>query len=602
MMRKYLIVFIISVFISSLQTYGNAETGLTIKGPLSPEIETSRSELTGGVNRIKDQILDYFAPLSGVVEDVGEGFVKIRTEGGNSVKKGMRFSVFREGEHIYHPVTNESIGKSESFVGRIEVKDENPSAGLYVCTVISGDIKTGDTARITSSRVKLAFFQDKKADWKLSEVLYGALKDSGRFEILESYTSSYKPEDLSELARKLDAEAVLMFSTGKKDDSKLMNVKLFWAEDAKMFREIQETSGLTVADMFTPEEAFISEAFTDTEPWGRYNLSGGRLMAIGDVDGNGAKELVVSNGSSITIYDLAKDIREIWSLKGSFAGKHLSVDVLDLNNNGMAEIFVTSLIDKSDMTTDGVDKAFSVRSKMKSFVIEYGPSKKYRVIEDNLPYFMRVAGKKLLMQRFAARGIFSGPVYEGKWQEGSYQPDRALKLPDRVNIYGFTYVDWKNRGQAYVMTFDDNGYLDLYDESGSRIWSSDEKYGMFSLFIQGKSYSVDRSDTKRAIRGRLISIKTDRGQEVIAVNKIPVVERVPGFGVKAAEVYSLWWNDGEMEEKLIMEEVSGSIMDYWIEEKRLFLLARGGLFSIVENVADGKLSRGSVLYYYNFGE
>jgi hypothetical protein len=77
---------------------------------------------------------------------------------------------------------------------------------------------------------------------------------------------------------------------------------------------------------------------------------------------------------------------------------------------------------------------------------------------------------------------------------------------------------------------------------------------------------------------------------------------VPGFGVKAAEVYSLWWNDGEMEEKLIMEEVSGSIMDYWIEEKRLFLLARGGLFSVVDNAAEGKLSRGSIIYYYNFGE
>ncbi len=600
-MRKYLIVIIISIFISGLQSYGNAESGLTVKEPLSPEIETSPSDLTVGVTRIKEEILEYFTPLSGVVEDAGEGMVKIRLEGENSVRKGMRFSVFREGKHIYHPVTNESIGRSEAYVGRIEVKDHKPSGGLYICSVINGDIRAGDTARITSSKVKLAFFQDKKADWNLSEVLHGALMESGRFEILESYTPSYTPEDLSEVARKLDAEAVLMFSTGKKDDSKLMKVKLFWAEDAKMFREMQEASGQAVADMFTPEETFISEAFTDTEPWGKYNLEGGRLMAIGDVDGNGAKELVISSGSRITIYDMANDIREIWTLKGSFEGKHLSVDVLDLNNNGRAEIFVTSLIDKSDITID-IEKAFSMRSKMKSFVIEYGPSKKYRVIDENLPYFMRVAGKKLLMQKFTAKGIFSGAVYEGKWQEGSYHPDRALKLPDRVNIYGFTYVDWQDRGQAYIMSFDDNGYLDLFDESGSRVWSSDQKYGWFSLFIKRKSYSVDQDDAKKAIRGRLISIKTERGQEVIAVKEIPVVERVPGFGVKAAEVYSLSWNDGEMEEKLIMEEVSGSIMDYWIEGKRLFLLARGGIFSAVENTAEGKISRKSILYYYNFGE
>jgi hypothetical protein len=77
---------------------------------------------------------------------------------------------------------------------------------------------------------------------------------------------------------------------------------------------------------------------------------------------------------------------------------------------------------------------------------------------------------------------------------------------------------------------------------------------------------------------------------------------VPGLGVKGAEVYSLWWSEGVMEEKLLMGEVSGNVTDYWIEKGRLFLLARGDMLSFVKNAATGELSKGSVLYFYNIGE
>ena len=603
-MKRFFITILLTVFISAAGsgTYGAAEQNAGIENPASEDAKTNSPVFLEGVNKAKDLILDYFIPLSGVVEDVKDRSVKIRLEGDSSIKKGMRFSVFREGEAFYHPVTNEPIGRSEIFAGRIEVKDDTASDGLYLCTVVKGEIKSGDVARITSSKVKLAFFQDRKADWGLSEIFYGLLKDSGRFEILESYTPSYKPEDLSELARELDAEAVLMFSTGKRNDKKLLKIELFWAEDAKMFGEIKETVSHDTVEMLAPEEEFISTVFSDMEPWGSYDLSDGRLLAVGDVDGNGARELVVSDGNNLSIYSLTKDIREIWTVKGGSAYKHLSVDILDLNNNGRAEIFVTSIIDRSDKTSDNEVLSRSGRSSVKSFVLEYDPSGGYRKIKDNLPYFMRVAGKTLLMQKFASVNIFSGPVYEVKWQDESYQPERPVKLPEGANIYGFTFIDWQNRGQVHVMTFNDNGYLNLHDENGELIWRSSRRFGNFPLSFEKKTYSAVKTGDKWAVRGRLISIKTDRGQEIIVVNKIPVLSKVPGLGVKGAEVYSLWWSEGMMEEKLLMGKVSGNITDYWIEKGRLFLLARGDLLSFVKNAATGELSKGSILYFYNIGE
>jgi hypothetical protein len=215
---------------------------------------------------------------------------------------------------------------------------------------------------------------------------------------------------------------------------------------------------------------------------------------------------------------------------------------------------------------------------------------------------MRVAGKTLLMQKFASVNIFSGPVYEVKWQDESYQPERPVKLPEGANIYGFTFIDWQNRGQVHVMTFNDNGYLNLHDENGELIWRSSRRFGNFPLSFEKKTYSAVKTGDKWAVRGRLISIKTDRGQEIIVVNKIPVLSKVPGLGIKGAEVYSLWWSEGMMEEKLLMGKVSGNVTDYWIEKGRLFLLARGDMMSFVKNAATGELSKGSTLYFYNIGE
>jgi hypothetical protein len=55
-----------------------------------------------------------------------------------------------------------------------------------------------------------------------------------------------------------------------------------------------------------------------------------------------------------------------------------------------------------------------------------------------------------------------------------------------------------------------------------------------------------------------------------------------------------------MDEKLILSEVPGTITDYRVEGNRLFLVARGGLFSFFKKITSGEFSKGSTLYYYNF--
>ncbi len=585
--RNLTVLFLAVVVISTWGIMGPGESFGQESGANSG---ANTTENNNPIYTVRDSVLSYFYPVSGIIVGVEKELVKVNFLTEKRLKKGMRFSVFREGKPFYHPVTKEPFGKSEEFIGRIEIGEArlestptHSEEESYLCSVVNGSPKIGDIVRITSSRIKLAFFQDKKAEWTLSEVFYNSLKDSGRFDFLESYTKTYDPKELSMLARELGAEAVLLFSTPLKDENIFLNVKLFWAEDAATFAEIEKAVGPSLVKELMPEEELISIGSIEEEPWGSYKLAGGEFFAMGDVDGNNERELIVSDGNNIRIYSYKQEPREIWFIKGNPQENILSIDVLDLNKNGRAEIFVTSLRDKNIMN---------------SFVVEYDPSEGYRRIWNKAPYVLRVIGKTLLMQSFTPFKTFTGPVYKGVWKGGHYQTGKPLELPAGINIYGFTYVDWQDNGHSHILAFDDDGYLNLYSSS-ELIWKSKESYGRFEGSFKRKTYSVVNPEKKWFVKGRLVLVKTKRGQEVIVVKKIPFVSRVPGLGYEKAEVYSLWWDSEVMDKTLVLGGIDGTVTDYWVEGNDLLLIAKPNLLAFLTRVLSGDFVKGSILYYYN---
>lgn len=565
-----------------------------------PALDTEKVKDNNPVYTVRDSVLSYFLPVNGTVMSIKKGQAKVNFSAGEELKKGMRFSVYRKGVPFSHPVTKEIVGSTEEFAGRIEIIKALAGSGIYLCRVVSGNPKAGDVVRITASKIKLAFFQDKKAEWTISEVFYNALKDSGRFEILDSYTTSYEPDRLSGIARGLGAEAVLIFSTPSDSGSRFLDVKLFWAEDAEMFGEFKEIFSAEIVREFTAEDEFISVNLSGTEPWGSYELVEGELIAEGDVDGDGKGELVVSDGNNIRIYRLSGEPQELWLIKGGVKEKHLSLDVLDLNDNGRAEIFVTSLIDEV-RDTDIADSEIVRKAKdnrIGSFVLEYDSSGGYRKIWDRAPYIFRVLGKTLFMQNFRPSSAIAGPVYKGKWKDGNYQTDEPVVLPDGVNIYGFCFVDWQADGHSHVLAFDDYGYLNLYN-TGELIWRSKESYGKFDNSFKVNRYSLVNQEEKWYVKGRLVPVKTERGQEVIVVKKEPLLSKVPGLGYKKSEVYALWWDGDLMNKTLVLEGIKGTVTDYLVERDNLFLIARPSLFLHLRKSLSGDFIKKSILYYYS---
>ena len=550
------------------------------------------------IYQARDRVMEYFHPLNGEIEDRQDGEVRVRLQEEDHVKKGMRLSVFREGEPFYHPVTNELIGRAEDLVGRIEVEDGVPADGLYACTIVSGDVRAHDKARISSSKIKIAFFQDRRADWDISEAFYESLKDSGRFEIVESYAPDYEPATLSGLARNLGAEASLMFSSFMNNGERGLRIQLYWAGDGTQFGNIEENIGRDLGVSASGEE-FIPAVDQTGEPWRTFTLHAGLMISSGDVDGDGNDEIAVSDGNDIRIYKMKDDLREVWKIESGQEGKHLSLDVLDLNGNGRAELFVTAMENVGILNTADND-LYRDDLRLNSFVIEYDPREGYRTIQKHMPYFLRVSGGTLLMQGFNATNIFSGPVYKGEWIRNSYRRGDQITLPEGVTLNGFTFIDWKNDGHEDIITYDDRGYLRLYARDGTLKWKSDGSYGPSPFTFSSRTRSFANPTVKWSVRARLEVLGTDHGPEVIAVGRNPLLSSVPGLGTTSADVYTLRWDGAAMEENVILKDVSGSITDYCLHGRDLFLLARSDIFMFIEGMAEGELSKNSILYYYSF--
>ncbi|MBI4699484.1 MAG: VCBS repeat-containing protein, partial [Nitrospirae bacterium] len=506
----------------------------------------------------RDSILSYFHPVSGVISEVQGKTATINLNSERRYRKGTRLSVLREGKPFYHPVTKQPFGRSEEYIGLLEI--EAPRDGTYDCRILDGVPASGDIVRISSSPVKVAFFQDKKAEWSISELFYNSLRDTGRFVFADSYAQTDDLQELSGLARDLGAEALIIFSTPVQDKNISINAKLIWAKDAEEFAVINEVMGPSLIGELMSEKEFLPAVSASGLPWETYELSGGKFIAMGDVDGNGDKELVVSDGHDIRIYSYKKEPQEIWSIKGNPADEHLSVDVLDINGNGRAEIFVTSMKNEDVMN---------------SFVIEFDPAAGYKKIAEKLPYALRAVNKNLLMQSFYSNKGLTGTVFTGIWRDNSYMTDKTFSLPAGVDIYGFAPVDWHRNGGQQMIAFDDRGYLNLYNKD-QLIWKSRDSYGKFDIEFRKKAFSIVNPDEKWYVKGRLVTVNTGRGQELLAIRKMPVVAQVPGLGAKKAEAVSLWWNGSTMEETPVMSGISGAVTDYLVYENKLMIIAKPG--------------------------
>lgn len=531
------------------------------------------------LNLMRDDVLSYFRTLKGKVESVNNGMAVINIGERAKVKKGMRFIVFREGAPFLHPVTKEPIGTLEAVIGKAEVKEVGHDTSMAV--ILKGNVKVSDKVRISETGVRMLFYQGKNVDWSLGDSYYRLIKETGRFEIVDTAIEKDNDSEIIAEAKKLNADVVLILSAKEAAGDTMLKQSLLWVDSSLKFAEDE----VRIAVAFMKELRFGEEFFGPQKGDVRTFVDlpfGVRLITAGDIDGDGKAELLMSTGSDIRLYSLgaAGDLSGLYEIKGSPKDDHLWLDVLDINRDGRDEVILTMMKD---------DSVFSR-------IYEFKGGKFFMLWEGDI--FLRRIGNELIAQEYERGEGYKSAVFKVAWDNG-YKKGDNVSIPRGVNIYDFIFInepvgiDSQRDSKRLVLAYDDAGYLNLYDE-GIRIWRSKGDYGGFQTTFKRAAPTIMVERGEWAVKDRLFT----QNREILVIKRIPLVGMAKGIGYSKSQIRSLWWTGVSMEERTIIDDIPGKALDYTIADNKIIILDKPSLGIKFKNILKGENPIGTVLYIY----
>jgi TolB-like protein len=300
-------------------------------------------------------------------------------------------------------------------------------------------------------------------------------------------------------------------------------------------------------------------------------------MAIGDVNNDGSNEIVVIDKNTVYIYKKSeKELTLLEKIKGKAYDNYLSVDVADVNGDGIPQIIVTSLND----------------ALLDSFVLEFKNGKYVKVASD-VRWFLRVietsSGTPLLLgQEYGRDKPFNTPIYEIVWRDGKYVTDQKMKIPLGLSIYGLTIDNLGIGGSDKIFALDDLDYLYITEKtnkslsritsigfkSDELIWKSDEEYGGSNNYIENIEDKINPSDNDKErnayLNLRLLTFDYKKGgkKQLIVVKNLSSVGRIFKHykGFSASEIYDLEWDGLGMAENWHTKKINGYVADYAIKD------------------------------------
>jgi hypothetical protein len=559
--------------------------------------EPSVAALGSSFNSLKEEILAYFAPVTGNISSVDGQSVTIDKGTSAAVKVGMRITVFKEGAPFIHPVTKEPLGNVQAQVGTVDVISVDTSSAKG--TTITGrpeDFK-GAKVKIPARKIRLLFYQGN-IDWYLGDAYYHSLLDSGRFELIDTALLNATPAEVIAEAKAKGAEVALILNSEEEKTNVEVAQKLYWVTDGKQFSETKTSIHVAMVKQLK----FSSGVFAPRE--GEALLSykmpfSARRLTVGDFDGNGNPEIVLASGDHIGVYKPDINLKLLWEFDPPGTGEILWIDTIDLKKNGRDAILITTLSNGKPVTSMTDDDSFSrsrtagasTRVRSYIYVLE---GDKFKLIWQADDILIRKIESGIIAQSFSAGEGFEGKMYAIDYADGRFKNGSEIKLPQGVNIYDFQYV-YAPDGRRALFAWGDNGVLNFYNDKGIRTWVSKEDFGGFADAYKKESGNLMIEKGSWTLKDRLVAYNA----EVLAPKRKAMLNFARSIGYSSAELRSFWWNGISVEETSFLEEIGGNILDYTVIGDRLLVLVKPYLLSNAMDLLKGHNPMGITLYIFS---
>ncbi|XOF34582.1 MAG: FG-GAP repeat domain-containing protein [Candidatus Electrothrix sp. YB6] len=330
-------------------------------------------------------------------------------------------------------------------------------------------------------------------------------------------------------------------------------------------------------------------------------------MDIGDLNGDGQKELVVLEHGRLNLYHTGPNgLRRI---AAQLIAHHLAphrVYLADLDKNGRQEIYIGA--------SNGTQPA--------SQIIEWD-GRMFRFLYQNAPYYLRpgtdAAGHPVLLGQ-AGDWQGNGPLYRLVRENGMLQQAEKLAVPPGLMLYDFIRVDLNQDGTMEFVAVTRQNRLAVFDSNGAKIWESGDIYGAGRAILGslGSTADGDRNPSNnpeaRHLHTRLLTRDLDQDGKpeiIIGRNRLVTVKFLKRFSsFEGSSVCALRWNGSEMNTLWETPDVPSYTVDYQVigeparpdrfrlvfiegeENNKLLPLWNSGEFTVHSYIMEQKVNQG----------
>jgi TolB-like protein len=289
-----------------------------------------------------------------------------------------------------------------------------------------------------------------------------------------------------------------------------------------------------------------------------------RGLDIGDVDGDKKNELVMMDANNIYVFKYTGEKLTLFQkIEAGYQNNFLTLDVVNVNRVGPAEIVVTSVVEDD----------------LRSLIIEYEEGK-FRKVSEASGWFYRVLehpkdGPILMGQRMGSEGVLQGAIYQMVWKKNSFERGPKMKLPGDTKLFGTAMGRLRDPKDVDFVVLNELDRLNLVTPDGKTIYTSRDHFGGTDIFYD--TYAKrdiqyrpsDNISTRVFVQGRILVRDLDKdGLDEVIINKnessLSIMEKAKSY--EKGAIVNLVWAEGSLVQNWSTSQLNGYITDYQIRD------------------------------------
>ncbi|SEA61958.1 Repeat domain-containing protein [Desulfuromusa kysingii] len=513
--------------------------------------------------QIPEQIKNDFAPVSGtIIMPIGEEYL-VDLDASSNLQVGDILTLIQSGEKVIHPVTKETLGTLELAKGFLQVTQIK--SGYSYVKLLSAEMtpqKGDQLKRFTQTPTRFEFSQPADriaAELKMALPQLNWLSDH---DTTEPELIFHLADDKLQVTN--SADVVLRqypYRDGKLTSSLAVappknNLTLQNEEKSllnKTVGSLTSAIGIKTKDKRLENPGIVQSQNSTDGSWVGADIDGNPVgITVADFDGDGLLEIAVATEKQLRILRKTdSNLTQVATVNFSVGVRLLSLDSLDLDSDGIPELYLTAHSD----------------TKLSSQVVKY-INGDYQTTINQVPWFFRVVnlagmGKLLLGQTLGDLDTpFSEQPFRVEYSEGKLVKGDNINLPNTYDPFSLTTISGINDELFYAeITSQDT--LHITSLGGETAWKSDDHYGGTETFFYNVEETESVQSTPINIQKRLISLTT--GELLVVKNEgFRLFERYHDYD--QSRVIAFTWDNTSLNEKWRTPDVKGYIADFSVAD------------------------------------